>query len=532
METKQMIVEKGKAGYAAIYLLSPEEQRSLRELKRSCQDLERNLFIWTVGKGLVHDYNPGQVVNNRQRRNQVDTETPPLPDSGSHPELMEKMKDLPEKSVVVLRLFHHFLDDVLVQASLMDLIPKYKLSKRMIVVLTPVKKLPAELEKEFALLEIALPTKEELLPVLDGIVKNLPNELKPSDDKKKELVEAALGLTTTEAENAFSLSIIRPRMMGKEDEIWDSKIVMSEKCQTLKKTDILEYIPTSITGLSAVGGMDNLKEFVRKRRRAFTEEARAYGLPTPKGILLIGPPGTGKSLGAKAISSELHLPLLRLDMGKVYGGLVGQSESNIRMALGTAEAMSPCILWVDEIEKGMASGGGNLDSGVGQRVLGTVLTWMQEKVAPVYVYATSNRPNLPTELVRKGRFDEMFSVDLPTGNERKEIFRIHLDRLKIIQDVIKGDKDYDYLTEHSDAFTGAEIEAAVIDSMFTAFDDNSRKVALHDVINALQETQPQAKIMAEDIRNIRDWCKTRTRPANRGDLSTITVNVGGRAVEA
>lgn len=528
METHKMIVEKGKAGYAALYLQSYEEQRSIRELKKAARELDRNLFLWTVGKGLVHEVNPLED----ERRSAGRTEKPPMPDSGTHPELMDKMAALPEKTIVVLRLFHHFLDDVLVQASLMDLIPKYKVSKRMIVVLTPIMKLPPELEKEFALIDLALPSKEEMKPALNGIIKNLSDELKPSEERQRELIEAAMGLTTTEAENAFSLALIRPRMENPSEtdhgKLWDPKIVMEEKCQALKRTGILEYIPVS-ESMDAVGGMDNLKEFIRKRRRAFSDAARAKGLPAPKGVLTIGPPGTGKTLGAKATSGELKLPLLKLDMGKVYGGLVGQSEANIRLALQTAEALAPCILWIDEIEKGMATGSGNTDSGVGMRVLGTVLTWMQEKKAPVFVYATANRANLPAELIRKGRFDEMFSVDLPAPNERKEIFKIHLAKRNLMG-VIRNEDSYGSLISFSDLFTGAEIESAIEEAMFSAFDED-RDLVVEDVIVALQDTQPQAKIMAEDIQAIRSWCASRTRPANRGELPQL-INVSGRTLEA
>lgn len=527
MLTSESILEKGKAGYSALYLLSSEEQRSLGEVKKAAKDLKRKLFIWTYGegKGLFPDE---QKVRSGDKPKPIDgTESPP--------DLFKVMADplkIPEGSIVVLRLFHHFIEDVLVQSSLKDLINEFKTTKKMIIILTPVLKLPPELEKDFALLEVELPGQKDLKLVLEGITKNLDESKRPSEDRIKELVQAALGLTTTEAENAFSLSLVRPNMQNVE--LWDPKIVMAEKCAALKKTGILEYIPIDDINLNAVGGMENLKEFVRKRKRAFTDEARAYGLPMPKGILLLGPPGTGKSLGAKAVSGELVLPLLRLDMGKVYGGLVGQSESNIRLALATAEALAPCVLWVDEIEKGMAGGAGALDSGVGQRVQGTILTWMQEKKHPVFVYATANQPTLPPEMVRKGRFDEMFSVDLPSDEERQAIFEIHLKKRGRLDSVIKAPRDYRHLIQASLGFTGAEIEAAIEDALFSSFGDSSRDLALHDVIDAIDSTQPQSKIMSENIEAIRNWTKKRCRPANKGEtvnLSLVTSG-GGRKLEA
>jgi len=534
METHKLIIEKVRASYAAIYLLSPEEQRSLQQIKKAAREMQRNVFIWTVQKGLIHDYDPSKqdvkAANKAAgKRAAPESEPQPMPDTSGAYDVLDKMRSLPEKSIVVLRLFHHFLDDPIVQSWMMDLIPKYKLSDRTILILTPVLKIPTELDKDLSLIELALPTKDELVPVLDGIVGNLPKELKPTPEKRHAVLEAAKGLTTIEAENAFSLSIVRPRVLVPDDvdNIWDSRIVMAEKCQALKKTGILDYIPSSAKGLQAVGGMDNLKDFVRKRKRAFSDEAKAFGLPPPKGILIIGPPGTGKSLGAKAISAELDLPLLKLDMGKVYGGLVGQSEGNIRMALATTEALAPCVLWIDEIEKGMAGGAGNLDSGVGQRVLGTLLTWMQEKTAPVFVYATANKPNLPAELIRKGRFDEMFSVDLPSPAERVEIFRIHLEKRGLLKKVMQTIEDETILTVQSDQYTGAEIEAVIIEAMYTAFDEK-RQVTRHDIVEALQETQPQSKTMAEQIRAIREWCAANTRPANRPDYTDVTASSGRR----
>ena len=379
-----------------------------------------------------------------------------------------------------------------------------------------------------------LPSKTQLLEQLDGVVEgsNLKDDLIPSPKRREELVEAALGLTTSEAENAMTLAIVRPRL-AKDPNIWDPKIVLEEKCQALKKTGLLEYIPVNPDGLKQVGGLEVLKGWVRKRKAAFTEKAQAFGLPPPKGILLVGPAGCGKSLSAKAISGELGLPLLRLDMGKMFGSLVGQSEANMRQAIQVAEAIAPCILWIDEIEKGLAgSTGGSHDSGVGARVLGTILTWMQDKKSPVFVYATANDvQGLPPELLRKGRFDEMFSVDLPTIGERADIFGIHLrkkGRAKLIE---KGAINVDTLAAHvSEGFTGAEIEAAIIEGMYSAFDAN-REVVTKDIEDALSNSKPMSKMMAEKILAIRKWCKDRTRQANQGVVVQLVSDQPSRSAE-
>ena len=334
--TSALIFEKARAGYAAIYLVTAEDLRSQREVKVAAKELKRKLFTWTFGKGLVEDGKKTPMPIE-------DTELPP----GLMIALADKTK-VPDESIIILRLFDHFMDDPLIQSAFLDLIPEYKLSKKMLIVQSPVIKLPPHIEKEFALIETQLPGKVQLTEVLDGIIfgGGVSVELQPTTTRKLELIEAALGLTTSEAENAMSLSIIRPRI-AKDPNIWDPKIVMEEKCHALKKTGLLEYIPAPTDGLGQVGGLLNLKTWVGKRKAAFTEKAREFGLPPPKGILLVGPAGCGKSLSAKAISGELNLPLLRLDMGKMFGSLVGQSEENIRMAIQIAEAISPCILWIN-----------------------------------------------------------------------------------------------------------------------------------------------------------------------------------------
>jgi AAA+ superfamily predicted ATPase len=492
MQITDSIIEKGKASYAALYVQTSEEQRALLEIKEAAAKLERKLFVWSHGKGLFLE---GQRVRTGEEPKPIDdTELPPGVLSA-----MGSASRVPSGSIVVLKLFHHFLDDVLVQTEIRSLLNLYRTSKRMLIILTPVLKIPPELDRDLTLLEVEFPGHDELNTALEGLTKEMPEELRPSPERRKELIACALGLTTMEAQDAFSLSYVRPKMQGRE--LWDPKIVMDEKCLALKKTGMLEYIPVEEGGLNMVGGLDELKRFVRVRRNAFSEEAREYGLPMPKGILLMGVPGTGKSLGAKAISAELKLPLLRLDMGKVHGSLVGQSEANIRMAL---------------------------DSGVGARVLGTVLTSMQERKKPVYVYATANKPNLPPELIRKGRFDEMFSVDLPRDEERVEILKIHLRKRRRLEQGIKNDEELKLLMDTSRGYTGAEIEACIEAAMFSAFDDGRRDLTYIDIIDAFHSTKPQAVTMAEDIKRIRDWCRKHTVSANIGAQVDLTSVVNGQ----
>lgn len=523
--TSKSIFEKVKAGYSALYLQTSEDIRSQREVKSALQALNegksdgRKLFVWTPASGLRED----------------ETRKPPIEDTQMPPGALIAMKEgkLGQRNLVILRHFHHYLDDPQIQGLLLDLIPAFKKTSNMLIITAPVVKIPPELEKEIALIDLQLPGPEQLGDVLDGIISGskLTGDKVPNAELRKELIAAGLGLTTSEAENAFALSLVRPSM--NKTAVWDPKIVLEEKCQALKKTGLLEYIPVAPEGMQQVGGLENLKTWVSKRKRAFTEEAKKFGLPSPKGILLVGPPGCGKSLSAKAISGELHLPLIRLDMGKMFSGIVGSSEANMRNAIKIAEAVSPCILWIDEIEKGLAgSGAGSLDSGVGARVLGTILTWMQDKSSPVFVYATANDvAGLPPELLRKGRFDEMFSVDLPTEGERAEIFSIHL-RNKNREKVLSKTLLTHFAGEASEGFTGAEIEAALNDSLYSAF-FAKRELNQDDLQEALDSTLPLSKMMAEKIIAIRAWCKQRTRAANKGEeVKVVMAGQHGRAVEA
>lgn len=529
MSTVNELIEKGKAGYPAIFLQTSEDFRTMAEIKEAAKELKRKLFYWTYSIGLIDD-------GNARDPNVKDTKRPE--EVMAH--LLDRANSNTKKTgdeIFVLRLFHHWMDEPVVQSKLLDIIPLFKASKRMLIITSPVVKLPPEIEKEFALVENILPGREEIIRVADGIVQGtgMTGDLVPSPERKDELAKACLGLTTSEAENAITLSFVRPRRNGSKN-IWDPKIVMEEKCQALKKTGLLEYIHVSDDGLRQVGGLDVLKSWVGRRKRAFSEEAKAFGLRAPRGILLVGPAGCGKSLTAKAVSGELGMPLLRLDMGKMFGSLVGQSEANMRQAIQIAEAISPCILWIDEIEKGLAgtSGGGNLDSGVGSRVLGTILTWMQEKKSPVFVYATANNVTaLPPELLRKGRFDEIFSVSLPNQSERKDILRIHLESRGRASLITGGQIDIEELSgQYSDMFTGAEIESVIEDAMTMAF-ESGRNITQKDLITSFAETKPLAQVMPDQIEAIKNWCKNRTRSANSPEINKGARAVKGtRAIEA
>jgi SpoVK/Ycf46/Vps4 family AAA+-type ATPase len=328
-----------------------------------------------------------------------------------------------------------------------------------------------------------------------------------STETREKLLKSALGLTKDEAEKVYRKAQVTKGQLT-ESEV---DIVLSEKKQLIRRNGILDYLEEDDT-IDSIGGVEELKKWLRQRANAFTERAREYGLPQPKGMLILGVPGCGKTLVAKTTSRLWGLPLLRLDMGRVYdGSTVGKSEANLRNALKTAESLSPAILFIDELDKAFSGSGGSADSdgGTSGRIFGSFLTWMQEKTSPVFVMATANRvERLPGEFLRKGRFDEIFFVDLPTTEERQAIFKIHLSKRR--RDISRF--DLEQLAKVSEGFSGAEIEQAIIAAMYEAFAQD-REFTQLDIIAAIKATLPLSKTMTEQVTALRDWARQRARPA-------------------
>lgn len=389
-----------------------------------------------------------------------------------------------------------------------------------LILMSSVVTLPIDLEKYVTLINIPLPTRFDIGKTLDDITSRLKN--KPTAEERDKLIDAALGMTTMEASLAFSLAAVKDSF-GPNSQ----KIVSDEKEQIIKKSGMLEYFPKN-NNLKDVGGMEQLKKWLYERHKAYDKKARDWGLKEPKGLLLLGVPGCGKSLTAKCIAYSWSLPLLRLDIGKVYQGLMGSSEANIRKAIATAEAVAPCVLWIDEIEKGLngTQSSGVTDGGVTSRVFSTILTWMQEKTVPVFIVATANNivdpktgeAKLPPELLRKGRFDEIFFVDLPTPEEREKIFKIHLSKNN--QD--PSHFSFEEILRLSEGHNGAEIEEAVNEAMFAAYIENPNTPKLENkhLLQAVRSIVPLSTTMNEDINALKKWASTRARFAS--DKPTIT----------
>ena len=482
-----------KARYPLLYVVSSEEQRVERALKDMALRREYKLAAWSITKGF-------EAIAGEHRGGDVKD---PL-------KALDHIMGVEGRALFVLRDFHAFLDNPQVVRKLRDLGHALKKTRKNVIMLSPVMKIPPELEKEVAVIDWDLPDRAEL----DGIITKMLTELPPgveagvasTSEGRERIVEAALGLTYVEAQNVLAKSIVR-------NKTFDVGTILGEKKHIIRKSGILEYYEAE-ESLDGIGGLEILKLWLQKRRNAFTQHARDFGLPLPKGILLIGVPGCGKSLTAKAVGAAWQMPLLRLDVGKIFGGLVGASEENIRKALKTAEAVSPAVLWLDEMEKGFSgtASSGQTDGGTTSRVFGTFVTWMQEKTAPVFVIATANNVHqLPPELLRKGRFDEIFFVDLPTREERKSIFDIHLKKKK--RDPAELKIDLGKLVDSAPEFSGAEVEQAVISALYDAF-DGGVDLTTDGLLKSLREIVPLAVTMQEGIASMREWAKTRARLAS------------------
>lgn len=498
-----------KAYYPVLYLTSYEYDRTKQKIEGIINVLKSEgkvvrLFNWNCVDGLrdMSNDKPIFILNK-------DGEEIFEPEETLKYILNDKE---PSKDVFVLEDFNNYIEEENIKYYLRSIAEKARNTNTHAIILSAVYKLPVELDKYVTVLNVPLPDRYDMEKTLGVVEKQCKINL--SVEMRNRMVDAALGMTSMEADLAFCLAAVK-------DDLGENApyTVSAEKEQIIKKSGILDYFPKN-ESLKDVGGMEVLKDWLFKRQMAYEKKARDFGLQEPKGLLLLGVPGCGKSLTAKTIASFWNMPLLRLDIGKVYQGLVGSSEDNIRKAIATAEAVAPCVLWIDEIEKGLngVQSSGSTDGGVTSRIFSTILTWMQEKTSPVFVVATANNINLlPPELLRKGRFDEIFFVDLPTSKERESIFSIHLKK--------KGQDPSQYpmemLGKKTKGFNGAEIEECIKEAMFAAYvesPDNPKLMGKH-LVDAISKTVPLSTTMKEQITALRNWAATRAKNASN-DIST------------
>ncbi len=498
-----------RARFPYIYVPTYEEDRVTKFIKsiatsETAVKYPREVLVWTQSGGLKSD-------------DKV------MPNTSCPGKLIDFITKYDKDSVFILYDFHVFFGTKCRQAdseiirALRDLIPLLKTSpvRKNIIFVSPQVNIPDTLQKDIVLYDFPLPKMEEIKSRLNKMISSNKaiNTSELTEEDKDKLCKAALGLTMQEAENAFALAMVQDGQLNKDD----IDVILEEKMQVIRKTGMLEYVQSDL-GIDDVGGLDNLKKWLLKRNNSWSERAKKYCIPAPKGVLVTGIPGCGKSLTAKAMSTIWQLPLLRLDLGKIFSGIVGSSEENMRKAISTVEAVAPAILWVDEIEKGLNGVSSANDSGVSSRIFGTFLTWMQEKTAPVFVIATANDiSKLPPELLRKGRFDEIFFVDLPTLKEREEIFKVHLKRRLKDKEVcaeVKPDRELiQKLALMTEGFIGSEIEQVVISALCDAFFEN-RALKFTDFEKAIANTVPLSQTQKENILAIREWANVRAVSAS------------------
>lgn len=493
METYQQLCTLARAGANVVHLASFEWRRVVGMMHGLARETCLPLRAWSQSRGLL-SLSPEQAerVEDAAARDPV--------------ALLQRIHDDPEPGLWLLEDMHPFLREEhhAVVRWVRELARMPASPRRIVVLATTSPGLPLDLRKEVPTLELALPSEEDLRRVLEEASEQCGVSLHAVPDG---LLDAARGLTVMEAALAFRRAAVLSRRLDASV----APLVAMEKERIIRQSEVLEFHPPG-AAMSDVGGLDRLKQWLDRRGRAFGNGAREFGLDPPRGVLLLGVQGCGKSLLAKAVAAQWQLPLLRLDLGRVFGGIVGQSEGNIRAALQVAQALAPCVLWVDEIEKGLAGVGSSdrTDGGTTARVVGTLLTWLQEKRAPVFVVATANRVDLlPPELLRKGRFDDLFFVDLPTQAVRREILRIHLAKKGRAPDGF----DLDALAARSQGFSGAELEEAVREGLYEAFAEG-RELRTEHLAAAIDQTYPLSRTMREEIEDLRRWARVRARAAS------------------
>ncbi|MEL6261101.1 MAG: AAA family ATPase [Cyanobacteria bacterium J06626_6] len=480
-----------RSRYPLIYIPTREEARAEAAIAACAQDIgNRSVYTWDYVDG--YQGNPNDAGFGRRNPLQA-------------LELMEKVP-ASAAALFVLRDFHRFLDDIAVSRKLRNLLKLLKSQPKNIVILSAQLTIPDELSNIITVLEFPLPTAHEIRTEVERLLAATGSPLTPRDID--ELVRSCQGLALERIRRVLARGIATHGTF----EPSDIDLILEEKQQTIRQTQILEFYPAT-EKISDIGGLESLKDWLIKRGGAFSERARQYGLPHPRGLMLVGIQGTGKSLTAKAIAHHWHLPLLRLDVGRLFGGLVGESESRTRQMIQLAEALAPCILWIDEIDKAFAGFDGRGDSGTTSRVFGTFITWLAEKTSPVFVVATANNIQaLPPEMLRRGRFDEIFFVGLPSQEEREAIFAVHLVRLRPHN---LNSYDLDRLAYETPDFSGAEIEQAIIEAMHIGFSQN-RDFTSDDILEAVSQIIPLARTAQQQIEALQSWAAAgRARLASR-----------------
>jgi len=475
--------------YTMLFLKTWEEERWEGELSELALEIERGLVTWSSTSGWKPAIGNGSV-------------------SESPATFLDDIAAYPSEHVFLLKDFHPFLDDPTVVRRLRDLVPTLTEQKKTLLFVGPVSRIPVELQSEAVAMELPLPDLEEMREQLAAVFLERRESGEPTLEfdtvSEERLLKAVLGLTAREGRKALARALLG------RDEVDDDlfRQLVSEKKHLVQGSDLLEFHDLD-EGMADVGGLDGLKDWIIQRANAFSTRAQEQGVPTPKGVFLLGVQGCGKSLISRAIAGLLSFPLVRLDVSNLLAADQGQSEQNMRHVLNLVETIAPAVLWIDEIDKGFSGSGEMAQEATMTRLLGRFLTWMQEHRSQVFVVATANSIHrLPPEMLRRGRFDELFFVNLPNFHERKPIFDIHLSKRGW-----KPEKfDVDELSRQTEGYSGAEIEQIVVTAMVECY-NQGRVLTQSDLQNAREETVPLSVTMEEQIFELREWARDRCRPA-------------------
>ncbi|AMW31296.1 AAA family ATPase [Arthrospira platensis] len=483
-----------RSRYPVIYIPTLEEERLELAIKQIGKNQgNRAVYVWDFVDG-YNEGNPNDIG--------LAVRNPLLA-----LEFVEKVPDT-TPAIFILRDFHRFLDDISISRKIRNLARSLKSQPKNLVIISPQVTIAEDLSEVITILEFPLPDRPTIAKSVEGLL--MATGQTPEPRLLDEMVRSFQGLSMERIRRILAKAIANHGELQPSD----IELILEEKRQTIRQTQILDFYPAK-ENISDIGGLDNLKDWLLRRGGSFSERARQYGLPYPRGLLLVGIQGTGKSLTAKAIAHHWHLPLLRLDVGRLFAGLVGESESRTRQMIQLAEALAPCVLWIDEIDKAFAGVDGKGDAGTTSRVFGTVITWLAEKTSPVFVVATANNiQSLPPEVLRKGRFDEIFFVGLPNQDERKAIFEVHLTKLR--PQSLKN-YDIDRLAYETPDFSGAEIEQTLIEAMHIGFSQN-RDFTTEDILESASQMIPLARTARDQIQFLQDWAAAgKARLASRQD---------------
>lgn len=472
-----------KSRYPILYITTVEEERVEYSIRKNIKNtLKRSVFTWDFVDGYRGNPNHSGIA----KRNPMQSL-----------EFIERLNS-ETPAVFILKDYNRFIGDLAISRKLRNISRVLKLQPKTIIIIGSELNIPKELQDLITVVQFNLPLEDEITKELNRLIEAL--KIKVDSKVFETLVRSCQGLSLERIRRVLSKIIASYRTIDENSIL----TLLGEKKQIISQTEILEYWSVD-ENINNLGGLNNLKDWLNKRQTAFGLKAINYGLPTPRGVLLIGIQGTGKSLTAKAIASDWQLPLLKLDVGKLFGGLVGESESRLRQMITVTETISPCILWIDEIDKAFSNSENKGDSGTSNRVLATFISWLSEKTKPVFVIATANNIEaLPIEILRKGRFDEIFFLDLPEKEEREEIFAIHLQQFRPNSwenfNCVK-------LAEQTDAFSGAEIRQTVIEAMYQAFYEQ-REFTTEDILKAIKELIPLANLENQQMIKLKKWASS------------------------